>query len=54
MTDVAGFEVLSRTITTVDGANTIALQTGSLGSGIYFVTVTSQRGVVSVPVTVVR
>jgi hypothetical protein len=54
MVNVAGVEVLSRKITTVDGANTIGLETGSLGAGLYFVKVVGEKGMMSIPVTIVR
>jgi hypothetical protein len=54
MVNVAGVEVLSRKITTIDGANTIGLETGSLGAGLYFVKVVGEKGMMSIPVTIVR
>jgi len=54
MTNAAGVEVRSGSVATVDGANTVRLETGDLGSGLYFVRIAGARGISTVPVTIVR
>ncbi len=54
MTNAAGVEVRSGRLTTVDGANTVRLETDDLGSGLYFVRIAGDKGTATIPVTIVR
>jgi hypothetical protein len=54
LSDIAGVPQYRREVQTLDGENTIRLETGGLASGIYMLTIATENGVRTVPVTIVR
>lgn len=54
LADATGAQVMVRSIETINGENSISIETAGLASGVYFLTLQNGTATTSMPINIVR